>query len=162
MSLPGPYGRILLTLLVTVGIGWAVARMQEKSQVTVVLHQGGRATTIAKNGPAVDAVVQEVEAQLRSADGVLRLGVTPELIEQLEKDEIVVEIQYRDPPSLIVGFNKNTVRPRRLLVPLTGDYAEGMTTIFHATKEFDAGPYRNSKGVAALKQLIEKTGARIG
>jgi hypothetical protein len=99
---------------------------------------------------------------LQTADNVLRLATTPELIQGLRAREVALEIVYRRPQSFVIGFNKQTIQVDRLLIPLTGEFAGGgPTTMFHGGSTYAAGPYRNSQGIAGIVEIARALGAKI-
>jgi len=143
--------------------GIAAAKGGAVSDVSsFALYQGGNKQELPPLRSDVASLIERCEGQLRTADNILRLAPTPELVQGLRAHEVVLEIVYRRPQSFAIGFNKQTIEVGRLLIPLTGEFAGGgPTTIFHGGSTYAAGPYRNSQGPASLAELARGLGARI-
>ena len=122
----------------------------------VIIHRHGKSLELTASSPGVEDLVALCEEQLQAADGMLRLATTPALIQQIREEEVAVEIVYSRPATFTVSFNRQTLHPLRLLIPLTGDLAGAVTTIFHGKTQYEAGPYRNRKGTAEIVALVAR------
>lgn len=121
--------------------------------IVAVFHNGSR--TIL-DSQAANELRKRCEAQLMSADSILRLAVSKSFIEGLRRQGLAVEIEYQIPKVLAKG--NRTIEIKRLLIPLSGDLAGPITTIFYGTKEYESGPYRNSRGSEELLNLVQELG----
>jgi len=128
----------------------------------LTLFDHGRRTAVAAVDPTARELVARCEDQLLTADNILRLAVTPALIQNIQDKELAVEIRYREPKDFLIPFNQQTLHPLRLLIPLTGELAGGVTTIFHGTAQYGAGPYRNRRGTENLLKLVNRLEKRSG
>lgn len=148
---------LISLLLLLMGNGRAAA-----SQVELRVFDHGKRLAVAGDSPAARELVSRCEEQLRMADTVLRLAVSPSLLQNLREQELVVEILYAEPRTLARDHpGHTTLRVGRLLIPLTGDLSGEITTIFQGESRYLSGPYRNRQGTAELKELVDKLGARI-
>jgi len=135
----------------------ACATMQTETS-HVDLYINGKKTSLSLSKPEVQQIVQTCEEQLQQADGILRLAVSSEAIEEIKQSAAALEILYGSPKTFVIGFNKNTVEVDRLLIPLTGDFAAQVTTIFLGKGKYMAGPYRNKTGTSAIQSILEQMG----
>src|SRR5262245_46289008 len=154
--------RRLPPALLTVLLAFPVGGFAPMGVASVTLYDRGRQVDLSPALPAVQELVAHCEKQLETADDILRLAVTPSLIQEVRAKELAVEIRYAEPKAFVIAFNKQTLRPLRLMVPLTGEYAGEVTTIFHGTTQYGAGPYRNSSGTAAIRAIAETLRGRQG
>jgi hypothetical protein len=147
---------ILGALLARWAIGTAAADLSTVEAVSVYVR--GQQRDLAPDAVEVRELVTRCEQQLRDADDLLKLAVTPQTIRRIQATEVALEIRYRTPPTLQVAANGLTLRPLRLLIPLTGELAGSVTTIFHGRNAYDAGPYRNRAGTGQLASLVRELG----
>jgi hypothetical protein len=122
----------------------------------VIIYDHGKPLWLSADKPAVQGLVALAEERLHSADNLLRLAVTPGLITGIQQSELVIEFRYARPHTLEIPFRKKTITLERLLIPLTGDFAEGVTTIFLGYPEYAAGPYRSKGTPDQLRKLAEE------
>ena len=132
--------------------GQGIAAAMPDVQVTIFDH--GKQIAVASPEVTVRELVARCEERLQTADGILRLAVTPALIQDIQDKELAVEIRYREPKDFLIPFNHQTLHPLRLLIPLTGEFAGGITTVFHGTTQYGAGPYRNKRDTEDLVKLV--------
>lgn len=93
---------------------------------------------------------------LEGAEAVLRLAVSEATMARLRQSEVVLEIHFEETQSFVIaGLRGRSEAGRRLLVPLTGELAHEMATIFVGDREYRSGPYRNPRGIGALRRLVE-------
>lgn len=133
------------------------ATMQDEV-TSINVYTKGKKTAISLDKPETQKIIEICEEQLKQADGILRLAVASTLIESIKNNDAALEIIYRNPKTFFITFNKNNVEADRLFIPLTGDFAGGLTTIFHGRGSYAAGPYRNKDGTAAISSILEKMG----
>lgn len=128
--------------------------MDSPGVVLVTLHRQGQALMRLEPGAHHD-LVRACEAQLTGADGILRLAVQDSLIATLRDTELTLEIHYPAPRRFTLDMGGRTLELSRLLIPLSGEYAGPVTTLFYGTEDhWSAGPLRNSRGTEALQALI--------
>jgi hypothetical protein len=116
-----------------------------------VFHDGSK--TILSSETA-DVLRKQCEAQLMSADSILRLAVSKPFIERLRKQGLAVEIEYD--VSKVFVINNKTIEIKHLLIPLSGDLAGSITTIFYGMNEYESGPDRNRRGSDELLSLVRE------
>lgn len=122
---------------------------------SLTLYDHGKPIQLPVGDPAVKEIVEQCEALLRTADGVLRLAVSQALIDTIRQQEQALEIDYSRPRTFSVLPSGYPLRASKLLIPLSGEFAQDEATIFHGNGQFAHGPYRNSKGVKAVDSLVK-------
>jgi hypothetical protein len=128
------------------------------SDATVTLYSGGKKTQINQKA---GELIASAEAQLRSADAIIRLAVTPELIRNLQTNGTALEIRYGKPKFFVLSIGR-TIEAQRLLIPLSGELSGEITTIFYGgPSSYVAGPYRNKKGTAEITKLVSEIGYQL-
>ena len=139
------------------GFAGAGRATPERPDAAVVLFERGVRQPLAPGDPAARELVALCETQLQTASEILRLAVGPSLLRDLRDREWVVEITYSTTRTWPSPFpNRPPLRIRRLLIPLSGDLAGSMTTIFLGDAEYVAGPYRNHRGTRELEILAAR------
>lgn len=127
--------------------------------VTVSVYRGGQRYTPSVNNDSVRALVKRCEEQVESSDGVLRLAVEEHLIKELMANETVVEIVFDEVRTYRVASRNRSVDLNRMLIPITGDLAGEVTTIFYGKGSgYSSGPLRNAAGSAPVSELVESLG----
>jgi len=144
--------------LVACMFGFITDGAADSAAFSVTLYDHGRQIQLTANQQVTEKIVALCAEQLSNANGVLRLAVTPQLIDDLKQRERTLEIVYDEPQSFVIAFNNNKFEASRLLIPLSGDYAANITTIFVGDAQYKHGPYRNSQGVANIIALVEQMG----
>lgn len=151
--------RLAALLLGLLGLaGSARSALSESGSVKVVLFQRGRQHPVAGDSPAGRKLVAECEHQLESANDLLRLAVSPSRLDGLRDKEWVVEVTFAQARVVQSPFGRSPLRVRRLLIPLSGDLAGPLTTIFYGDAQYVSGPYRNDHGTGKLVQLAAELG----
>jgi len=82
----------------------------------------------------------------------LKLMVSPEVIDQIKKNEKSLEFRYDGPTAFELGTfmgTGKTIRLDRFLISLTGNHAstEGtnpFVTLFYGTRNYGSGPYSST------------------
>ncbi|HEX9871659.1 MAG TPA: hypothetical protein VGC99_24270 [Candidatus Tectomicrobia bacterium] len=161
-----PIQRILLTCSLLVAslsgvLGLKMKAIAQPDKVSVTIYDRGKQLNLAADVAAVQELVSRCEAQMRTADTMLKLAVTPQLIANLRRQEVTIEIRYSQPQTFIISFNGQTVEPMRILIPLTGEFAQGVTTIFYGRDQYAHGPYRNSQGQHEISTVVAKLGIQV-
>ena len=153
--LPGPR-RVLRALLAL--CAWPLAAPHAVAgapAVRAVLSVAGRRLELPPERLAHSALVELCEAQVRGADGVLRLAVSNDTIAVLQRDAMTVELVYAEPRTFALAVGGGSIVANRLLVPLSGELAGSITTIFHGNPEYRAGPLRNQRGSAGIASAVD-------
>jgi hypothetical protein len=150
---------VILSILLSITsiITTACASMQNEG-ISITVYIKGKKTAISLDKPEAQKIIEICEAQLQQADGILRLAVASHLIDSIKNNDAALEIIYKNPKAFFINLNKKNVETDRLFVPLEGDFAGGMTTIFHGKGSYAAGPYRNKDGTGEISSLLEKMG----
>jgi hypothetical protein len=125
------------------------------SMSSVTIYDRGEITRLPADRDESQLLITLAEDRLRSANNVLRLAVTPGLIAGIQRSELAVEIGYAQPQTFAI-FGKKEIKPKQLLLPLTGDFAEGVTTIFVGYPQYAAGPYRARGAPDRLRELVNR------
>lgn len=122
----------------------------------VTIHMAGKERRFADEAGAASELVARCTEQFESADGILRMAVSEHTIQELTSNETVVELWFAEPRAFVIGFNNRSVVAQRVLVPLTGELAGDVTTLFYGSgRSWAAGPLRNRRGTAAIAELAE-------
>lgn len=132
---------------------------KEKSQnAKIIFYHQGQEIILNPELSGFGDVINTAEDLLISADDMLKLIVHPELIQKIKREESVIEIIYPKPIELTSNYDKDTIHPDRLLIPLSGEFVGGgenpQAVIFHGYPAYSAGPYTNSKGIKELKEIL--------
>lgn len=138
---------------------------KEKHQdVKVIYWHQGQETVLSSNLSGFMDLIKTSEYLLLTADDMLKLIVDPELIQKIKKEESAIEIIYSKPVELTSNYDKDTIHPDRLLIPLSGEFVGGgenpQAVIFHGYPAYSAGPYTNSEGIGKLKRILLKMGIK--
>ncbi len=125
-------------------------------RVKVIIHDRGKSLELGPDAPEAAELISRCEDQLRTADGMLRLAVTSRRIEEIRRSVKAVEILYSKPAAFTLSHSGRKVEVQRLMIPLTGELAGEVTTIFHGKEAYGAGPLRNRRGTAEIQQVVER------
>ena len=129
----------------------------EPDRVSVRIFRQGQEQVLSPEREEVGALVRLCEEQIASANDVLRLAVGDGTIRDLRLAQTVVEIIFPEPKSITVELLGSPVEVQRLLVPLSGELAGDVTTIFYGSGSgYRSGPLRNRTGTAGLVALTDK------
>jgi hypothetical protein len=138
---------------------------KEKTRnVRIIFHHQGQETVLNPKSFEFTEVIKTAEDLLVTADDMLKLDVTPELIEEIKKKESAIEIIYPKPIKLTSNYNRKIIRPDRLLIPLSGEFVgrgeNPQAVIFHGYPAYSGGPYTNSEGIGKLKRILLQMGIK--
>lgn len=100
-------------------------------------------------------LLQRVEQELAAADGMIRLAVSPVTITALKRDHDWMEITLDAERESEVAKFAYRVSYRRVFIPLSGEYAQGVTTFFLGSDQYGHGPMRRSVKPDALVELLK-------
>ncbi len=126
------------------------AELRNDAVMEVRLYRNGKSTVVGASEVRV-RLVQECKKAINTAQGEVPLAISADSVSKLKSNETLVEIVFRS-PTPVTPLNKN-FDVIRLLIPLSGDYAENgeniYTTIFYAmptagSSVYVSGPFRNS------------------
>jgi hypothetical protein len=122
-------------------------RREPEDRVDVLLHEGGRAL---RTDGDTGGLVQSAVRSLNTCDGMYELVVTRETIERLRADERCLEITFPVPREVVAG-GREKLKILRLLIPMTGRFAErDQMTFFCGFPAYSSGPYLRTEGLGAL------------
>ena len=147
-------GRVLRSLLAASLPWWPTAR-SVAADVQAAAYLDGRRTTLPADRVLASGLVALCEAQLTGADGVLRLGVSSQSIDTLRREVPVLEIIYPAAKHFRLALAGREISASRLLIPLGGDLAGSITTLFYGNPDYQSGPLRNTKGTAEIAGLVK-------
>jgi len=135
--------------------------MADAVQITFV--DKGRTTNLTE-APNANDLITACEEALTGATNVTKLGVSSTTMNTIRKRDSSIEVRYPKPKDLtITAFNRRMVIDR-ILIPLSGEYAETIdqrrfVTVFYGKGRYEHGPYSNS---AAVYERIEKALSKAG
>lgn len=150
----GRAGRVLRSLLAASLPWWPAARLAA-ADVQATAYLDGRRTPLPAERVQASGLVALCEAQLTGADGVLRLGVSSQSIDALRRDVPVLEIVYPAAKRFRVAVGGREISASRLLIPLGGDLAGSITTLFYGNPDYQSGPLRNTQGTGKIAGLVK-------
>lgn len=137
---------------------------EKSSDTKIILYHDGQETVLNPDLSGFADLIKTSNNLLITADDMLKLIVDPGLIQKIKKEESAIEIIYAKPVELTSNYDKETIHPDRILIPLSGEFIGNdenpPATIFHGYPEYSAGPYRNSKGVKELKRILYDMGMK--
>jgi hypothetical protein len=152
--------RIIGTLLFVAFAGVFLSHGGENEGAEVLIVNAGTTSKLAVT-PGSNAVLSACEEALKTAPRVTKLAVTEATIAAIKRNTWSVEIRYKKTKDFKIGELNRTVTLDRILIPLSGSYAETSdhkryVTIFYGNGRFEHGPFSNSAAtydsiVAALK-----------
>lgn len=98
----------------------------------ILVYQSGARREIDASSSHGRALLEAIDQAIARANNVLQLAVTPAFVADLREHETCVEIAFATAhtwkPAALPHYE---VQARRLLVPLSGDLAGSVTTIFY-------------------------------
>ena len=123
----------------------------------MTVYDHGKTTALDIDTRESRHVAAECSRLLQNATGVLRLAVTPQLIDGLKRGEYCLELAGAAPQTMqMAKLQDVSVTFTRMLVPLSGSFASNVSTVFLATADaYDQVPYRNNASIAAMRSYIE-------
>jgi hypothetical protein len=140
-------------LLVPVTVSCAGGgRVEAKGDVDVILHAQERALHTDED---TSGLVQLALQSLGTCDGIYELVVTEETMARLRATQRCLEFAFPAPREVVVG-GRETLGILRMLIPLTGRFAEGeQITFFCGFPDYSAGPYLNTEGLRELTREVD-------
>jgi hypothetical protein len=154
----GLWSRILAIGCAALG-ALQVGAMTRLDSPMITIYQRGKAVTVSPEHKQYAQLLAECERRLQYANNILRLAVDKHTIRQLQKTEVSVEIQYPMAKHFSIAFNQREITVQRLLIPLSGDLAGEISTIFYADDEgYRSGPYRSDMGSEPIAELVKTLG----
>ncbi|HYC53894.1 MAG TPA: hypothetical protein VEL28_03040 [Candidatus Binatia bacterium] len=153
----GNSGRRMLRALAAGVLALAGCQAAAESRLQVVVHESAGRRELPAEAASTSAIVQAVERIIGAADNVLRLAVTPEMLDKVRSADGAVEITFAEvrtfTPAALQG---REIRARRLMVPLSGELAGPVTTIFvDDGSGYEAGPLRAPVPTEELARLAQ-------
>lgn len=131
---------------------------EKKQDTKIIFYDKGGEITIDSKLTGYGYLIRATENLLVNADDMLRLAVDSELIRKIKKQESAIEVIFPIPTEFTINYNKAVIRPDRILIPLSGEFAgtdeNPPATIFLGYPEYSAGPYTNQQGISELRQII--------
>lgn len=115
----------------------------------VVVYSNNKAQAVAASDECFKKMTDAGLELLKTANDSHRLIVTPDLIDGIKKNQKAVEVTVIKP----VSINGQSVS--RILIPLTGEFASGYTTIFYGTPEYEDVNQAINSINKPLRQTIE-------
>ena len=145
------------TLVISVGaLGVSGAcSANPPAEDSVRVFRSGRELPLPSERAEVRRLVERCVERLATADNVLRLAVSAETIAGLKRNETALEVVFAEPRTVTLELNGADLRVGRLLVPLTGEFAQGSTVIFYGPDQaYGSGPLRNDQGSEDLLETV--------
>lgn len=134
--------------------------LSQNNQAKIILHKQGKSRELKLTPPEYDDLLVICEEALTSSSSMLKQIALPSMIDKFKTQEVSVEIIYPKSKQLQIGRDQSSVRDvtiDRLLIPLSGEYAETpkqkFVTVFYGVGQYDGTPYTNSE---AYHQKIAK------
>ena len=133
----------------------ASARIAAVKPIVAVRYDGRTAKVTVTDGraPAADVARLALSAFVR-CDGALKLFVTPELRQGIERGESFIRVDFAGAVTVKAGSGKAATTVRSMLVPLTGRWSQGGQTFFYAGAEGRWVAWRWSKPDSATWLLL--------
>ncbi len=122
-----------------------------------IYHKGGNAVACRLSPADQNTALAMLNELFAGTDDMLRVRVSDQLLDRIRTTETVLEFTF-DKPSAFTSRTYGKYAVRRLLLPLTGDYAgsanDSVATVFVANEAgFISGPLRNSQARPVLLKL---------
>lgn len=148
----------LFTFLIFSGCFRTKGETVPEREIQILIYKRGEEKSLNPESPRFHELQKHAEDLLSTADNLLRLAVTPETIREIQSSEFSIELVYREPKAFVIPFNQTTLRPYRILIPLTGEFGgeegKAIATLFHGYPEYSGGPYRNSSGLSEIRRIL--------
>jgi hypothetical protein len=171
----------MLTLVVLGTYGFVMGRVSKKetreekpAEVQIILYKKGMKSYLDKQSSYFNGILAESEQLFLTADSGYRLIMTPDRIEDMKKEQIILEVLY---PHIQTGTIREqlTVYFTKLLIPLTGQFSNG--TVFFAGEyanrlegkpeystllEYGALTFvRNTRGLEKLRGVLQEAAFKV-
>src|SRR5260370_14080966 len=105
-------------------MGWSEDTPGATNDIDVSVVDHGHVEHVKHGSYAFKQLLEISEEALGSAKDMFRLSVLPEMIQDVKSKELSVEISYKTPKVFRVAYNGRVLRVDRVLIPLSGAYAE--------------------------------------
>ena len=154
--------RVAARVLASV-LALSACRAGGSAGVRVVLHDSGSARDMSAAGDAaVAAVVETAERAVGAGETVLRLAVSEQMLDDIRSRQRSVEIDYGEVRTFRPAAMQGRELPiRRMLIPLSGQLAGQITTIFmDPGGGYEAGPLRAAVSTGELETAVSKAAGR--
>ncbi|ASJ74563.1 hypothetical protein [Granulosicoccus antarcticus] len=137
----------LLTSLVSASLVLLInsACSEPSNSIQVRLHNKGQTHQLDASSRTILQTIAQIETSLISADSVLRLAVDKHFINRIINEQSALEILYPTIREFETAFNGKWLTLDRILVPLNGEFADNVTTIFHGTRNYTSGPLSHQR-----------------
>jgi hypothetical protein len=149
---------LLISILNANDNGSAMGLISKEKAVTVTFFDHGKAVELHKE--EAQQLLDEIEYQLSSAGDTIKLAVFPHIIESIRSAELSIEVRYKKKKVFMIRGTQFEID--QILIPLSGKYAGGVTTIFYGKKKYASGPFQNMKGTTILKKTLMEAGVGLG
>ena len=137
---------------------------EKSSDIKIIFYHDGQETVLNPELSGFADLIKTAEDLLITADDMLKLIVDAELIQKIKKKDKAIEIIFSKPVELTSHYDKDTIHPDRILIPLSGEFTgkeeNPPAVIFHGYPEYSSGPYVNTKGIEALKKIMDNMGIK--
>jgi hypothetical protein len=124
----------------------------------LTLHSGGVPRTLDASSAEGRALLETCEDTLRSANAVMQLAITPELVDALHTRETSLEIGFPTMRAWKLGPPlEREVSALRILIPLSGDLAGSpISILIDAGDGFSHGPLAAPGDSADISRLLPR------
>lgn len=119
----------------------------KQPEVKVIVRLGSRELMVRPSSPQYSALVETVEAALRSClpGRMLKLALFKTDLRQLYEEESSIEVIYPSARKVAISSmdtsDRRNVTLERILIPLTGRFANSATTVFYGVGGIGGGPF---------------------
>ena len=128
------------------------------SKTKVFIYSQGREIPLSQEGHYAKSISDECESILLGADSVLRLAIDPEYIRKIKRQGYAVEVVYDNQHEVQIANLRRQISLSRILIPLEGELAGEVATVFFGDGGYKSGPFRNSVGTASLAAKVGSAG----
>jgi hypothetical protein len=144
-----------LGLVLALGLGGCSDRSAaQQSPTTLLIHRAGVALEVDAGSIVGKALIEAAESTVAEADAVLRLAAGEAALLTIRQG-LALEVRYSSPRTIEVPKRQRTDEFDRLLIPLTGELAVDISTVFFGKGRFESGPLRSPRPVAELREQVE-------
>jgi hypothetical protein len=147
---------------VVTSMAWCMGPQSAKIDVDLYVVDHGHVKHVKDGIFEFKQLLVISEDALVSAKDMFRLSVLPEITEEVKANALSIEIVYKTPRTFTVAYSGRVVRVDRVLIPLSGAYAETSSgevfvTVFYGLGGYSSGPYNNTREYhKRLMAVVEK------
>jgi len=142
---------IISLLISSCGREMKETNSEGKESAKIIVYAKGKTTNVDVKSPYFAKLKTDCEDLLTSADDTVRLAIMKEDIQKI-KSESAIELIYPEVRKFKINYGPQTINIDRILIPLNENPP---AMIIKGLKDYESGPFTNSKGTETIKELLQ-------